>query len=157
VDQRLHAIAAREWRVEPGGPTDEDEAAAAVVEEILERVPRFAETRYELAHAVFTGSSYAFIGGSREFAMLNDRAAMWWIPSQMKDIDRRRFRWMSDRESRPDGSRPVKTWLEYWSIEWEDWRKADPERFIRHVYNNEEARLAGSLRRSTSITTSRAW
>ncbi len=141
VDQRLHAIAAREWRVMPGGKSDADAEAAAVVEEILQQIPRFLETRFELAQAVFLGSAYAFIGGRRVLDTYAKKTGLWWVPSRLKDMDRRRFRWRSERKPAEDGTNELRTWLEYWSIRREEWVEADAARFVRHTYNDEESRL----------------
>lgn len=141
---RMHSVAARFWRIVPGGqnPTKADEDAAAVVEEMLSNVERFAQSRYELAGAVITARAFGYIEGERRYDLLGGKLANWWTPTKISDIDRRRFYhkpvWVTDDE----GQRTLRTRLMLWNVEANQWRPLQNIRcLIRHIYNDEEARL----------------
>lgn len=140
---RKHLVAGAEVRVEGASDRPEDQAAAAVVEELLGNVMGFTDARISLAEAIFRGSAYAFVSGTRrviEVGTLPGGGAAppqnWWVPERLVDVDRRRFRLV-----RPDPQRPL-AW-EFWSAERSAWEAlAHPEWFIRSVHEDTEGSLS---------------
>jgi len=139
---RMHSVASRFWRVIPGGQTSMDEGAASVVEEMVQGIERFAQSRYELAGAVLTARSFAYIEGDRQFGAYGGRFARWWVPTKITDIDRRRIHHAPVWSTEPDGRRTLRTQMMLWSVTENAWRPIQDLRpFVRHIYNDEEARL----------------
>ena len=139
---RMHSVAARHWRIMPGGESQADEDAAAVIEEMLEGVERFAQSRFEFAGAVITARAFGYIEGERQYDALGGKFANWWKPTRIRDIDRRRFYFQPVWTDEPDGRRTLRTRLMLWNVEASEWRPMKHMRcLVRHVYNDEEARL----------------
>lgn len=144
IEERLHAIAARSWTIEPSrSDVEEDVRLAGIFEDVVRKIQRFSEARYELASAVIRNRTYAYIEGSRRVLRISgiSKPLALWTPTRLRDVDRRRIRivpeWSGYGENRKLG-----TFLEMFSVIKEAWiRIENPEWFIRHVYNDEEARL----------------
>lgn|SRR3990167_2768634 len=143
-EQRLHMIAGKVWRVEPRGDTPQDKLAAKIMEEIIDSIEHFTESRYELAQAVIVARTYQYMEGDRKFVSLGGLpAANWWMPIRLHDIDRRRFKFRPNwTTGKAPGDNKLDVTMELYSIERGKWESVDhPEWFIRHVYGDEEARL----------------
>lgn len=142
IDTRLHGVAGRQWRIMPGGDDPADKLVAKMCEEAFKGIRRFSEARYELAQAVIRGLSFAYIEGERKLATLANTAPLeWWLPTGLKDIDRRRFRLVPQWEGRGDSRKLHVPW-EMFSITNRQWEQLNtPELFIKITYNDEEARL----------------
>lgn len=94
------------WHVEPpknskrtsydGEDTSEkDQELSGIVEDALGQIFDFDSSRWVLAEAAFLGRKYAFIESERRSISLDGTQEMEWIiPTFIKDIDRRRFRWV---------------------------------------------------------------
>jgi phage gp29-like protein len=143
IDQRLHGVAGRQWRIMPHSDAKEDKQAAKIVEEAFRNITGFTEARYELAQAVIRGRSYSWIWGERKHIRLGDQKEMsWWVPVELQDIDRRRFRYIVERMQEPDGSPKSRVDLELFSVDRRVWEKiTHPEWLVESRYNDEEARL----------------
>lgn len=118
IQQRLNAIAGREWRVMPAGNSKRpgSRIKAAIMDAMLRRIPHFQDARRRLAQSVFRGQACELICGRREFVSLADQPSMmWWVPTGLKHIDPRRFVIRPSRERREDGTSKIKGQL-YMSV-----------------------------------------
>lgn len=143
IDTRLHGVAGRHWRIMPYSDEKEDKLAAKIVEDGLRCIHGFTEARYELAQAVIRGRSYSWIYGERKHLRLGGTNELqWWVPTELQDIDRRRFRYMTVPYNGPKGEHKYHVDLELFSVERRIWEKvAHPEWIVESRYNDEEARL----------------
>lgn len=164
IQQRLNAIAGREWRVMPAGNSKRpaSKIKASIMDAMLRRIPHFQDARRKLAEAVFRGQSTALICGRREFISLAEQPSMhWFVSTGLRHIDPRRFVIKPERERRQDGSQRIKGKL-YMSViptyqslptgggskpgQASLWQGryvpvTHPEWFLRSVYDDDEARL----------------
>jgi hypothetical protein len=133
---RRHLAAGTEWTLTAHSSSEEDERAAAVVEALLKNLQGFTDARICLNECLFRGSSYAFIEGAREMIAVGDDAPRaWWVPTALKDVDRRRFRQAHDREN------GVIDW-QMWNVQGRRWDWLDhPEWFVRCVVEATEDSL----------------
>ena len=139
---RKHLVAGAGVRVEAASDRAEDRAAADIVDELLNQIQGFTDSRINLAEAIFRGSAYATVVGRRKFmragTLVGGKDAPpreWWCPERLKDVDRRRFRLVRDFHT------SVLSW-EFWSVERQEWeRMTNPEWFVRSVYENTEDSL----------------
>lgn len=147
MDQLLTEIAGSGYSVVPGGDLPIDKLAAAVLEEMLERLD-MAEITEELAQVVFTGREYACFeygdpendedDGREAVSLAGLPATDWLIPDRVKDIDRRRVQWKPTKGA--DGK--TRLVMELWSLERRRWEPIeDPGWIIQHVYGDEECRF----------------
>lgn len=118
VQQRLNAIAGREWRVMPqrGSSSTAGKTKAAIVDGMLRRIPHFQDARRRLAQSVFRGQATELICGKKMFERLGGRGPMmWWMPTGLEHIDPRRFMVRPIRERRQDGTTKIRGQL-YMSV-----------------------------------------
>lgn len=136
IRYRKHMVAGTEWRIEPGSDRQDDKRAAEIIEDLLGHIHGFTDARIRIADSIFTGSSYAFISGEKSFVSVGGSEKRdWWCPYTLKDVDRRRFRRVYNREEE-------RHYWEFWSIERSEWEELEnPEWFIHSVYDDVEAGL----------------
>ena len=138
---RRHLITGREWWVEPGGPTEQDEQKAMAYENILRNhLERFASARFNLSVAFVRAQSFGFpVGERRMIDPLGDgRQVDMWVPTRIQDVDKFRLR---QRTLRDNEGRTKNVW-EFMSFERERWEVLQhPEWFISHVYEDVEYQL----------------
>lgn len=142
---RKHMVAGSRWQLEAASNTDRDKEAAELMERIIDNgMPRFAEGRFNLSNAVFTGSAFAKIEGElRWMNNLGDGLPhQVWVPTKLRDVDRRRF---DKRTITLDWGKPTQRLVTQWRVfdyvrnMWVHWDH--PEWYVKHVYNDEEASL----------------
>lgn len=141
VEKLVNDIVGRTWFLEPARPDDQmDIDAARVVEDALKNIEMFPEAMREIAKAVLYGRSYQFISGERKTIELGGLTADWWIPIKLQDVDRKRIRFTSHRDTQ---SRKISVIPEMWSVEREGWENIREHNhlFVKLVYNDEEDRL----------------
>ena len=133
---RKHMVAGTEWRIEPGSDATLDKKAAEIIEDLLDHIHGFTDARIRIADSIFTGSSYSFIQGERRAESVGgSEVREWWCPYRLKDVDRRRFRRIYNREEE-------RHYWEFWSIERSDWEELEhPEWFIHSIYDDVESSL----------------
>ena len=120
------------WHLEPASAAPVDKHVAGVVEALLRRVSRFAQARFNLAEGVIRGSSWAGIRGDWTWrSILGDQARRWWAPTELVDVDTRRFR------QRRDGEEARYTWEidRYFPRRWE---AIDLRHYLHHVVDDFE-------------------
>lgn len=143
IDIRLHGVAGRKFKIVAGGDSEADKALADLVDDGLSHIDGFPEARYESAQAVIRARSFQYIEGERRFMTLGGGPIRdYWIPTKLKDIDRRRFRWIPVRFTDEDGRIRVRTRMQIFSWQRRVWENViHHEYFVRIIYNDEEARL----------------
>jgi len=143
IDLRLHGVAGKSWRLVPAGDSPVDKLVAKMAEEAIRKVRRFTEARYELAQAVIRNRSYQYIEGERKLLSLAGTPLReWWVPTRLKDVDRRRFRLVPTWEGKDPNTRKLRVYWELFSVVRRRWEKLErPELFVKVVYNDEEGRL----------------
>lgn len=120
------------WHLEPASAAPVDKHVAGVVEALLRRVSRFAQARFNLSEGVIRGSSWAGIRGDWTWrAILGDQTRRWWAPTELVDVDTRRFR------QRRDGEEARYTWEidRYFPRRWE---AIDLRHYLHHVVDDFE-------------------
>lgn len=143
INLRLHGVAARRWRVLPASDREDDKKLAAIVEEGLGYIDGFTESRKNMALAVVRARTFQRIYGKRMSVDLADMGEkQWWVPTELREVDRRRFRLVPQWTNGYD--RKLKVNVEMWSVEQNRWEFMSPEeqrRYVKVIYNDEEARL----------------
>lgn len=120
VDTAKRVTAGRKWGVEPASERPADMLRARVEEAALREIADFAGARFNLAEGLFRGSGHARIDGARRVLEVDGLPPMvWWVPTQLHDVDRRRFR----LGRRDDGS----VGWEFWSVQDYAWHALDDE------------------------------
>lgn len=138
---RKHAVAGTETTCvarRDGFPLDE--IAAQLGDTMLAQIDNLDSAKLNLADAVFRSQSFAQIMGERRTQTWVDGVPrQWWTPTHLRDIDKRRFRWVANanRDLPPvlemsDVSRPG-------SSKWDP--VEHPEWLIQHVYDDSESTL----------------
>ena len=136
IRYRKHMVAGTEWRIEPGSDRADDKRAAEMIEDILGSIHNFTDARIRIADSIFTGSSYTFIAGEKNLMSVGgSEKREWWCPYSLKDVDRRRFRRVYNREEE-------RHYWEFWSVDRSDWEELEnPEWFIHSIYDDVESSL----------------
>jgi hypothetical protein len=139
IQTRLHAVAARDWKIEPYSDDPPDAALAEICYDALRQITNFLAARVNLAKACLTGRSYAWMVGQRKHMRLGHATAdLWWVPTFLEEIDKRRVDIIPVRG--PDRSLTAERRL--WSVERDRWEQiAYPDALLEYVYEDEECRL----------------
>lgn len=169
VQERLLSVAGPNWRVFAFNNSKDpaDIAIAKLVDDALRFAPHFIDSRQRSATAIFRGQSCELMSGKRKMLRLGQdkKARNWWMFTEFKNIDPRRFTYRNIHETQDDGTKTVRTelWMSTMPM-WQgptpvkgiDYAKGDmpsslmaygyrkvehPEWLCRVVYNDEEARL----------------
>ena len=143
IEQRLHVVATQDPIIEPGGPTPLDARLADTFERALTYLGNFPAVRYAASKHVMLGRWYGFVEGKRVWkALLPGQPILpWWVPTGIKEIDRRRVQFVPMQLPREDGTKALHVRTELWSIAQREWVPIDPMQLVRLVYDDEEARL----------------
>lgn len=139
---RKHLVTGRRIVVEPASDDVGSKVAAAVMEELLDQLGMFSDARFNLAEAVFRGSSYAFIEGEfvEQLAVGGQQPMTWWVPRRLVDVDRRRFRLRPVRD--PEDPTAISVAWFLWSVSRQAWELLEhPEWFVKHAYQRTEDTL----------------
>lgn len=139
MNYRRRLVAGSRWRVVPASDDDRSGAerrAAAIVERLMGKIRNFQTARQQLAHAVFSGSAWAFVEGRFEtLAIAGGPPRRWWVPTRLRNVDKRRFRQVVNE----DGS---VAW-ELYSIKRQRYEPLGNRRrwFVRVVFDDDEESL----------------
>jgi len=136
---RKHLVAGREWNVEPADDQDINKRAAAIIEDLIRRIPGFAAVRFNLAEAVIRGSDWEYMGGQVMTLNIGDgQYRRWWIPTRIQNMNRLRVA----GAPRQDKNGNVFVQKKVWSVEKKEWFDLEhPEWYIKHVYDDVEESL----------------
>lgn len=135
------------WHVEAPKKSKEkkDQQYAAVVEDALGQIFDFDTSRWVLSEASFLGRKYAFIESERRSIALDGTQEMDWIvPTFVKDVDRRRFRWVPTTTIGSGGAQTRTTKLAFWNSISGQWQDVAPEfrtALIEYIWYNTEDRV----------------
>ena len=144
----------RPWSVRPnphaGGKNGDKSVAessrrlAAIVAEAITNISRFDASRRILSDAYVIGRRYAEIQYEEQRTSLDGTAEMDWIlPVAVKDVDRRRFHWVTDW-AEGDVRRKTGVHLEMFDTNEYKWVEMPPDlrrRYIEYVWEDTEDRL----------------
>lgn len=143
LGHRLRSVAGGDWSIVAArGPTKKDEEAARVMEQAIGELENkgFQMSRVNLAKFVWEGSRHAAVNGKRWPRTYGDgKARMWWYPTKLRDLPKRRVRvWR-------EGGKVVKKLVPVFDDEGVDFdyigRDWPEDRIITAVYDDEESRL----------------
>lgn len=138
MQMRKHLVAGMRWRVAPASDEDSDRKAAAILDQLLHVLDGegFAASRFHLAEAVFRGSAWAIVQGRHEVKKIGKTKRMWWVPTGLRPIDKRRFRQVVTEDGRIE-------W-EMWSVARAQWEPLGDRRrwFVRVAYDETEDSLS---------------
>lgn len=146
MDRRVRNLV-RPWKVEPpaGSRREVDKRVAGVVQDAIGQIDRFNAARRELCNAHFLGRSYAFVEGDYKFIGLDGGPDMvWWIPTKLVDMDRRRFHFVADWHKDSFGKPWKSIHMELWSTDRNRWEIVSEEyrrALIEYTYGLEEGRV----------------
>lgn len=145
LDMRKRGAAGREWTIEPESKAPNDRMLARIVEAAFKKIEGFTTARFNLAEAIPRGSAYARVEGRRQPLVIDAEIPgarpvpemMWWVPTALRDVDRRRWRLHRD----PKLAQPV--W-QFRSLERSAWEDVTPEEmswFVRMTFGATEDTL----------------
>lgn len=132
------------WHVEAAKKSKDegDQQYAEIVSDAIDCIFDFDNARRILSEAAFLGRRYAKIVPERKMISLGGEAEMEWIvPVELKDIDRRRFRWVPIRDT---AGKLVDTKLHMFDLDTSMWREVHPEfrkALIEFIWYNTEDRV----------------
>ncbi len=134
------------WHVEAPKKSkdDDDKEYAGIVEDALGQIYDFDSSRWVLAEAAFLGRKYAYIESERRTLSLGGGQEMEWIvPTFIKDIDRRRFRWVPVTEGAGNTQKRY-TKLSFYNTlagQWQDVQPSTRQALIEYIWYNTEDRV----------------
>ncbi len=149
IDRRKMAAAGTEWQIVPASDREVDQRAAELLEALVRQIRRFSQARNNMGEAIFRGSSWHRIEGQwRSWqAPEDDQIRRWWLPTQLRHVDRWRFRVARYDPARatqnlpPNPVDPIHTRWEFFSLAANDWIVL-PEKerrwFVRSVFEDLE-------------------
>lgn len=137
IQRRRHGVAGLNWQMIPASDEPQDKRGSEIMTDLVGEIRRFQQVRFNLAEAVFRGSSWAYISGRRRsFAPTGARARLMWVPDEIEHIDRYRMRIRRVDEADDD---EIRTIWEMFSVKRDEWEAVEnPEAFIRHSYDQTE-------------------
>ncbi len=139
--KRRQAVAGLNWIFIPPTDATQDKLAAEIMTFLFDHIRRFHWARYNLAEAIFRGSSYTYINGQRLSKQMagDSTSRLFWVPLELKHIDRFRFRITRTDEPEDD---IIKTTWELFSIKRQKWEKlTHTKNFVRHNFEQTEDTL----------------
>lgn len=144
---RKHLVAGSRFQFLSASSHATDVKAANVMQKIFDigLGESFVEGRFNLAEAVFRGSSYQRINGHLHWSqnLSGDRIPYQvWVPDGLVDVDRRRFDKIVHHVDRGLETERYEVEWRMFDVVHNDWRTWDhPEWYVKHVYNADEASL----------------
>lgn len=165
VNYRTQLVAGQSWVIQP---RHEDSPRAKLVTmvatELLDSIRHFSTARRMLAMSFLSGARYAEIQGEHRTLKIGDgKPRVWWVPTNLRDMDKRRVRLVRvddgnkgirPPDAYPEGydprtysrgtARHARTAWEYWSVTRAEWVRISDEgsmRMVRNVYMDDESSL----------------
>jgi hypothetical protein len=136
----------RPWHVEAPKKSKkkDDQRMAAIVEDAVGQIYDFDNARRILSEAAFLGRRYAYIESDRKVMDLGGEEEMEWIvPTLLRDVDRRRFRWVPQLVGEPGRQERVMH-LAFFNTIQNQWQEASPwfrSALIEFIWYNTEERV----------------
>ena len=149
LDYRVKSVIAQGWHLEPASDEQIDKDAAAIFEELLYGIRKFQQSRAVLFKAaLLMARGYAWVRGRRhKTSSLGGRTVRGaWLPSEIDDEDKRRFRYVPVHGERSNnGKRRTTQKLQFRAglteQEWVDLRPAERRALISMTYEDRADRL----------------
>lgn len=154
---RRNQAIVRPWRVVPNrhasgtnqekGALDAAKRLAGVCEEAFDNIDRFDVKRRRLAEAFFLGRTYGAIMWEKRRASLDATPeAEWWLPYDVRDIDRRRVHWEPEWafDKATGAQKKVGIRLAMYDTNSYQWVRVTPEQrrsLIEYIYSDTEDRV----------------
>jgi hypothetical protein len=134
------------WHVEAAKKSkdEKDQQYAEIVSDAIGQIYDFDNARRIMSEAAFLGRRYSFIESERRMISLGGEKEMEWIvPTLLKDIDRRRFRWVPELVGEPGNQKRV-TKLSFFNTITAQWQEVSPQfrqALIEFIWYNTEDRV----------------
>lgn len=142
MEARKHAVAATVWNFVGARESPIDSRAASVMEEIFHEIDDFDTARLKLAEADFSGSAYAKIMGRRLWRSFGGaRPMMWWVPTSLIDVDRRRVQLTLDKKDKQNPKWGIKIANPFDGGKWDVIPEEKRIWLVEHVYDDVEISL----------------
>ena len=142
IDRNLLSVAGTEWELEPYSEEEGDVLLGTILQSLLEKIPKFAQARKNLATAKFRGSSFAWVTGSIRNLRLGEdtQTRTWFVPGRMHDIDRRNIRAVTELV---DDQTPWRFRWQWYDSRLKQWRwvNFNERPMIRRVCADQESRF----------------
>lgn len=130
IDYHRKLISGSTWKLITKTSSKEDRQAKGIVHEMIDNIKEFEKARFAMAECVFRGVTYMYIRGRRRFMKLGKFPAQyWWVPEQLKHIDKWRIRRRYIKG---------KVYFYMFSIEEERWKPIDSRCLIVMTNTDEE-------------------
>lgn len=132
------------WHVEAAKKSkdEKDQQYAEIVSDAIGQIFDFDNARRVMSEAAFLGRRYSKIESERRTISLGGEAEMEWIvPTVLKDIDRRRFRWVPIHDAK---GKLTDTKLHMFDLDSGQWREVHKEfrqALIEFIWYNTEDRV----------------
>lgn len=154
--QRRNASMIRTWRVVPNSHAqgtngdkkvgDASKRLAGICSEAIGNIDRFDAARRALSEAFFLGRRYGIVLWEPKLISLDGLPEMeWQLPYKIKDIDRRRFHWVTDWAAGPAGTqKKTGVHIEMFNTNTSSWEKISNEQrrnLIEYIYQDTEDRV----------------
>ena len=151
--QRRNQGIVRPWRIMPSPhasskhlkpeAADASKRLAAVLHEAFSHIDRFDAARFTLADAFFLGRRYAEIEYEEVTCSLDGTPATeWFLPIKLKDVDRRRFRWVPIWNAKNTKKTAVELHLfDTNDFAWKRLGSDERRRYVEYVWDDTEDRI----------------
>ena len=135
MELRRHLVAGQSWFMEPSSGMEGAKLGQLVGEKAFANIERLPSSLFNLAEAVFRGSTWNFMEGHLTMVRISEeQEVMLWLPVRLRDVDRRRF-----RQFGVGGAKMKWQLFNLVNRNWEDLE--NPEWFVKHIYEDTESRL----------------
>lgn len=158
IRQRRNQNLVRPWHVKPNehvsqgagakGALDNAKKKAAICNEALAQIDDFDMARFVMADSFFLGRRYQQIRYEERWMSLDGSPEMaWFVPVELKDVDRRRFRWIPKwaKGTVNKLESVALSMFELGSGEWIELTGDKRMQFVEDVWENTEDRLGHGL------------
>ncbi len=142
IENRLRHVGGTQAEViAPPGDDSGDKFAATMMGHLFKDIPYYSGSRKMLAEADFLGEQWMAMPGQWVKKLLpgDTRPRRWWQMTQLKHVDKRRFRLVPVAD--PKNMEHIRTAWQLWSprrMRWETLSKQARQLFIRHTHEERE-------------------
>jgi hypothetical protein len=142
VQQRRHMVAGHKFQCHPASESPADKIWAQICEQLIGKIRNFKGALFNLANAVFVGSTYGMIQGERRWMPLFDGVPRnWFMPMSIRDVSKFRFRPVPKRTGSGADEEVTLEWQMH-NVALDQFLPLEhPECFIKHVYDDNESSL----------------
>lgn len=143
VQQRRHMVAGHKWLCKPASESPADKLWAAICEQLIKKIRNFNGALFNLANAIFVGSTYGMIEGERKWLTLIDgKPRNWFVPQSIRDVSKFRFKPSPKRVNENTPEERIELEWQIHNIARDQYEPLEhPECFIKHIYDDNEGSL----------------